>query len=352
MAYGTFGDIRALLHDGPSKGTWEKLCAEVRLWREPELSQVVFPYVLAQLERWPDDLRVVRPDWAKDLLRGRSKGAHFTALARTLHVEDLAPTRDQWETLSVLDWRSLRHMHLDRVATRVSVLDDPLAIMARSGLLGRLDTLTLYIYSAHSLRGAIERGALSHLRTLSLHRIHLTFNELFALAMAEWPELTSLSLAGSWLRTRSSGRAGASIEPLHEDVFAPKLKRLDLAHTTHGRSTLHDLRRAEWLPHLEHLSLNVQRSDQTSARLYDAALFELLGQGDFTGLTRLHLYGAVGSRHATALSANTTLGSLEHIQVSGSSSHASLVDFAHDLVASDTFGDEVKRGWAGYTGFG
>ena len=350
MAYGTFGDIRALLHEGPSKGTWEKLCAEVRLWREPELSQVVFPYVLAQLEHWPDEVRVVRPDWAKDLLRGRSRGAHFTALARTLHVEDLTPTHDQWETLSALDWRSLRHMRLDRVATRAPVLDDPLEGMSRSGLLRHLDTLTLRTFPTRFLSGALEREDLSHLRTLELHNVHLGFEERFALAMAEWPELSSLSLAHSRLRTRGGGRGGGSIEPLHEDVFAPKLERFDLAHATYGRDTLHDLRRAEWLPHLKRLSLNAEQSDRTSVRLYDSALLRLLEHGDFTALTHLRLEGTVDHRHAAALSKNPNLHALERIVAPGSYDFEATRDFACGIVSSDAFDDGVKQDWVGYTG--
>jgi hypothetical protein len=350
MAYGAFGDIRALLHGAPSKGTWEKLCAEVRLWREPELSQLVLPYVLAQLERWPDALRVVRPDWSKDLLRGRARGAHFVAMARDLIVEDTSPTREQWDNLSALDWRSLRHMRLDRVSIRAPRRDDPLEWLGRHGLLARLDALTLDVTSAHSLRGAIERGDLSHLRALSIHRVHLTFNELFAMAVADWPNLESLSLSGSWLRTRSRGRAGASIEPLHEDVFAPRLTHLDLAGTTYGRSALHDLRKAEWLPSLTYLSLNARQSDQTSPRLYDSALIGLLQHGDLTALTHLRLDGNADRRHAEALSKNPT-AALERIEVLGEGHYSDLVDFAYGVLSSDTFSEAAKAPWRGYTAF-
>ncbi len=351
MAYGAFGDIRALLHAPPSQGAWEKLCAEVRLWREPELSQVVFPYVLAQLERWPDELRNIRPSWSKDLLRGRARGAHFTAMARRIEVEDVTPTPEQWETLSSLDWRSLRHLSMTRVAAQASRLDNPFVALERHDWFTRLDTISLDMFDTRALRWAFTRGALSNLESLSLHRMFIELDDLLELALAPWPRLTTLSLARSRLQRNRRSRTAGSIEPLHEDVFAPLLHTLELAHSTYGRSAHHDLRVAEWLPSIEKLSLNTQAANRSDAHLFDSALIRLLEHSDLSSLEHLHLCGNVDRRHDDALASNPTIGNLRRLEVTDVQDFSLLHELATRVVASRSFSEELKSHWSGYVGF-
>ena len=312
MAYGTFGDIRALLHEGPSKGTWEKLCAEVRLWREPELSQVVFPYVLTHLEHWPDEVRVVRTSWAKDLLRGRSKGAHFTALARTLHIDDLSPTPEQWDNLTCLDWRSLRHLYIRGGAPHLRRwLLEP-----KDALFERLQTLSLHALGLSGCIGALcSQGALTNLERLELVGSTPSPDDLLELAVAPWPNLHTLTLRhlGRGQRRTPYGERLDSIDPLHEELDAPNLRSVDLGGLDCHADVLVEVLQARWLNAITHLALNTNGPSVGYNYRDNQRIVEALEHADLGALEHLDLYEGARTPIIQALARNTTIENLKSI---------------------------------------
>ncbi len=347
MAYGTFGDIRALLHGAPSKGTWEKLCAEVRLWREPELSQVVFPYVLAQLERWPDDLRVVRPDWAKDLLRGRSKGAHFTALARTLRIERLTPTANQWDNLNVLDWRSLRHVS---VRGNVPGLHAWLPKAHAQGVFDDLQTLYLYDSElAEHIGPMCYQGVFTPLERLDLVGSTLAPEDFLELATAEWPRLHTLTIRH---HERDQGRTRSvwtlkSMEPLTEELDAPRLRAVDFGGLEHEIEVLIQILSATWLPRLTHLSLRLNGLRGYEYMYSDTARVEAaIKSADFSALEHLDVHEGAQPVFIDALAGNPTLENLKSLSAEGLSRYSRYrYEQLTEHIKSSNLPDAVKAQW-------
>ena len=75
----SFGDIRAILQDGASQQTWNKLAGGLRDWYGREPVEVVIDYCKDHLSRWPADLRTLAP------------AGWFTRSAKQIKADPLTP---------------------------------------------------------------------------------------------------------------------------------------------------------------------------------------------------------------------------------------------------------------------
>ena len=88
-----FGEIRSLLQQPPSEQVWRGLCALVDAsWGDDQFEELLFPYILEHLRRWPDALRVMPPGWWA--LSDHAKPSVLQKLAR---VVDLGRENDLGE---------------------------------------------------------------------------------------------------------------------------------------------------------------------------------------------------------------------------------------------------------------
>lgn len=256
MATGKFGDLRSLVHADPTPQSWIALCAEVRRWPAEQFHDEFKPYVLHALERWPDRLRVMPPDWIRHLIEGRGQGWHVTSMVRSLAISRPTPSADlaAWQATAITpqltrlaqhDWSSLRDLSLEL----------PMSVAGWRALTQAPWFRALHSLSLHqsawddSLHEAIWLDAPPlHLRALSLWCGPHSHSVGAGLSLHQWPNLRSLSLAQS--ATDHDFWSGLT------DTF-PRLEDLTLRDCMYWPESFTALARCSWLPNLRSLTTNL-----------------------------------------------------------------------------------------------
>ncbi len=337
-----FGELRSLLQGRPDAQTLGRLCVSMRGWEPRERDEILLPYAQSAVDRWPDELRAVGPDWAKRLLGGQERWAHATRFARTLTVSFERPTRPEWDALAWCDWRALRQF----VAMEVDGLDAGIDALSEVGVLERLHELHVSTRAGvPSVTSAMARGELSGIRALMLEVGELGEDDLLQVATSEWRRLDALALNGGPI---VYGNADRYCEPdvLAEEDFAQRLTRLHLSGACHGHRTLEMLARAPWTSRLEELEVNGWPTRDEDIELHAMAMSEFAREANLSALRVLRFRISPRAEELRELSSNRTLRSLERIEVLWRGRLINrLPRLGRQVLDEDLFTESVRAQW-------
>ena len=177
-----FGELRSLLHAGPSEHGWWRLCdaldAAVRQTEQARVASQLMPYVVSSLSAWPESICVAPQAWVQEILDGREAAPGLGA-AKTLIVEGALARVDAIKRLAQCEaLRSVR-----RVVVRG---EDKMSGTALGTLLdgvfgGSLRELELEGQSSATIPAALFKGRVHpSLSALSVQTKHLTHPKLDA----------------------------------------------------------------------------------------------------------------------------------------------------------------------------
>ena len=235
-------------------------------------------------------------------------------MARRLEVEDVTPDRAQWDNLSHLDWRSLRHLRLNHVKGPGELLTRLHAASITSSLrsihLGGGD-LTDTIGEQCAL------GSFEHLGDLRFVGSTPSEDDLLELSVASWPNLHTLAIRHMTTSTLKGAMAWSvrSLEPLTSELHAPELRRVDLATLDHELDVAEEILRAAWLPQLTHLSLNGSETRTSYSSYYGRRFPEAFRQANLSSLERLSFFQLTDAATIEALTQNPTLTNLVSVLI-------------------------------------
>jgi hypothetical protein len=268
VATGKFGDLRSLIHAAPTEQSWVALCAEVRRWPAAQFDEELKQYVLHALERWPDALRVMPPDWVGHMLEGRGQSWHITALVRALDVTATCDAElEVWqqtrmaprvERLCAQDWSSLRSLHIDFPLSPAHWR----RLMAAPWF-ASIRTLTLNVntWDEALIEAVLLDAPPLHIESLTLQLGRLPESIASGLGLHIWPNLRQLHI--------TRGSTSAAFWRSVATAF-PVLDTLALHDTMRWHASFDALAEVEWLPQLQYLDINLYaRQNPPEAEEYD-----------------------------------------------------------------------------------
>ena len=238
----SFGELRSLLAQPATRGSWRALCELMDTQPEHYLREALIPYTERALRTWPTALRVASQSWVLRLCLGRPPAtwplvralrlaglsipggrdaealAHHDALASVKHLDIISPNSAAMTLLDTLPHSALSHaldtLHISDWCASPERLVSALARADLTHL--RVLELPHTRLDIHALIFLLEALPMEHLTTLDLR--HNSLDDRAALALATFPfkQLTHLNLSGNRI-TNEGARALMS---------APSLQRL------------------------------------------------------------------------------------------------------------------------------
>lgn len=312
-ALNTFGEVRSIAQGEPTANQWKKLCRMLEAWEDPtSLEQVVLPYLMGALSRWPDDLRVAPEHWVTRQLGGEDipallvtrklvlRSMWFGAAARVSEALTHSPGfancvilqiqagTGASELVAMLDadesWltriKSLRFFNVD--------LGDELAqTLVASKNLARLEELRLdYTKLTGVTLEAIAKAPLAaSLKSLGLQQIDLSASHALLENLEKLPKLESLELRSAELAVshldelsalrppenlrslslRDNRARDQGVRALARGRFGANLKGLVLSNNQIGTAGARAIAESEQSSSLEVLDLQMNRLDTDAA---------------------------------------------------------------------------------------
>lgn len=298
----TFGDVRSMVQQPANPEAWEALCHALGNWPDArELEDVVLPYVLTHLERWPDAVRTCPERWIDGVIRGAR--APVFSVVRALMLGDRR-LRDV-DMLTLARAPALEHI------THLDVGDNPIGM---DGLEHLVDTphakglRTLVLdglgLGVSGMQMVATSGHLRALEALSWRRGSHGLPSIRALTDSK-----KLGSVGSLDLSDNESLDKRALEALSQSAMFEELHTLALDGVPLKMSGLSALVRRADPRRLRRLSLR-------EASLHDAALQMLARSPNLEGLLWMDLRGHIATdAGVSAMARSTFFPSLVHLDL-------------------------------------
>lgn len=294
-----FGDLRARLHEPPSRTNWDALCAliDATLEHDPrQVYEVWLPYALPQLSRWPARFRLAPEHWIARW--ERDNFCPELMLCAAFGVGNKADAR----TLSQLaEPGQLRHLEVNTRATAPRIVWQLLADPAAS----KLEYLYLYqrnasifdrvrkswVWDREATARLFDEGNAQTLRGLSLDLQEIDAGGVHALLVhPRMKNLRQLKLRSNILESLDH-----ALRTLPTPEHLSNLEELAIPQAKLGAEACAMLARVPWRQHIKELVL--ERNP-----LGDESLAALLAHDALAQVGSLRLsYTEAGTSAVTAL---------------------------------------------------
>ena len=299
----TFGEVRSIAQGEPTANQWKKLCRMLESWEDPvSLEQVVLPYLMGALSRWPDDLRVAPEHWVSRQLGGED----IPALLVTRKIV----LRSMWFGASANNSEALTHSPgfancvILQIQAGTGVSELVAMLDAKESWLTRIKSLRFFNVDLGDELAMMLLASknLSRLEELRLDYAKLTGATLEALAGS--PMAASLKSLG--LQHIDLGDAHAALDTLEK---LPKLESLELRSAELGVDHMLELSELHPPEHLTSLSLRDNRARDQGTRA--------LARGRFTNTVEvLNLSNnQIGGAGARAIAESEQSSSLKQLDL-------------------------------------
>ena len=308
MPTATFGDVRSALQQPPSPRAWRAVCHLIEQWsdEDDELREVILPYALDVLERWPDELRAASPIWINQLIGDDRPAPVIWKLVRHLEITGARLRVDETKRLVACPHlRGVRHLMV-----RAALSQSAFGLLMQAPYLTKVTELGFISAGLEDRQFAkfidapmMQRG---------LKRLDLAWSgvaERGVRAIAKAPHLHSLE-ALDLEGCRELSPDGAWHRLLHSSLLT-NLRRLDASKAWLTTEHLRTLGNSPLLAHLTHLDVGYND-------IGDRFLSQILTQGEHRPhrLTHLTLWNtSLGGTLPTHLAGTGALKTLEHLDV-------------------------------------